>query len=35
MFEGCMFTVEEVENKRISRIRLIKQPIVVEEAGVS
>ncbi|QDY82751.1 HlyC/CorC family transporter [Paenibacillus polymyxa] len=35
VFEGCMFIVEEVENKRISRIRLIKQPIVVEEAGVS
>lgn len=35
VFEGCMFVVEEVENKRISRIRLIKQPIIVEEAGVS
>ncbi len=34
-FEGCMFVVEEVENKRISRIRLIKQPVIVEEAGVS
>lgn len=34
-FEGCQFVVEEIENKRISRIRLLKQPILMEEAGVS
>ncbi|MDO7904862.1 hemolysin family protein [Paenibacillus sp. JX-17] len=32
-FEGFLFMVEEMEYKRISRIRLMKQEILAEEAG--
>lgn len=34
-FEGYLFIVEETENKRISRIRLLRQQVFEAEAGVS
>lgn len=32
-FDGHLFVVEETENKRISRIKLLKLQFLTEEAG--